>query len=66
MSKRVDKWLKKGRKNCKKGEHWYILQFPNCLYCPVCGHREKDDGTMPEYNTLLVCEMKWEMAGSGG
>ena len=61
MSKKVNKWLKKGLKNCKRGEHWYILQFPDCLYCPICGHEAKvNDSGLPEYNTLLVCGMKFE------
>ena len=63
MSKEVDKWLKEGRKNCKKGEHWYILHYPDYLLCPVCGDKKEVDDMMPEYNGYIVCTPKFEAVG---
>ena len=57
MSKQVDKWLEKGRKNCAKGDHWFIMSFPEYQMCPICGSKRKyDDEKVPllEYNAYIV------------
>ena len=54
MGKKVNKWIKKGRKNCRKGLHWYILSYPDGLVCPICGHKKEEGYMMPEYNCYIV------------
>ena len=55
MSKQVDRWIAKGRKNCANGHHWLILHFPDYQVCPLCGYKAKYDG-MPEFNGFIVSE----------
>jgi len=63
MSQQVDKWLIKGRKNCAKGKHWFIMNFGDYLLCPVCGEKkEVKDIFVTEYNAYLVNEMGFEKA----
>ena len=64
MSKKVDKWLEKGRKNCAKGEHWFKLDYGTYLVCPICGeHYDKVDiNEMNEHNCFLVNSMEFERA----
>ena len=57
MSKQVDRWIAKGRKNCANGHHWLILHFPDYQVCPLCGYKAKYDG-MPEFNGFIVSE-RW-------
>ena len=63
MSRQVNKWLVKGRKNCKKGNHWWIMDFGDYCLCPVCGIEIKTkeltlDGTiLLPFNAYLVNEM---------
>ncbi len=52
--KKVDKWLERGRKNCREGNHWLILDYGDCLICPVCNHKESSGMGMSEYNCFLV------------
>lgn len=55
MSKKVDRWLLKGLKNCAEDRHWFILNYGSHLVCPVCGKEKKpEDGIMEEYNGYLV------------
>ncbi len=62
--KKVEKWLKKGRKNCAKGYHWYIMDYGTYLLCPMCGQRKEKGNVneMTEYNCYLVNPMKFEKA----
>ena len=61
MSKKVNKWLKKGQKNCRKGDHWYVLDYPDHLTCPVCGDIKPSE-SVPEYNTYIVMSPKIQRA----
>ncbi len=57
--KKINKWIEKGRKNCKEGSHWLILHYADYQLCPLCGHKEKyDKGVLPEYNGFIVCSPK--------
>ena len=61
--KAVDRWLKKGRKNCKKGNHWFIMDFGDHLLCPVCGKEirsDRENWRMTEYNAYLVNTPQFE------
>ena len=54
---RVDKWLKKGKENCAKGNHWFVLDYGTYMVCPVCKEiKPKPDGYMMEHNGYVVCE----------
>ncbi len=65
MSRQVDKWIKKGRKHCEKGNHWFVIHYSDYLLCPICGAK-KEAESMPEYNGYIVCEPTFEFAGGGG
>jgi hypothetical protein len=64
MSRQVDRWLKKGRKNCAKGNHWYIMDYGKFCLCPICGKQDQDrkPGHWDEYNVYLVNSMKFKEA----
>ncbi|MBW2345567.1 MAG: hypothetical protein JRF53_16510 [Deltaproteobacteria bacterium] len=55
---KVEKWIASGKKNCKEGNHWHILHYPDYQLCPLCGHRESYSAIVPEFNGYLVREMK--------
>ena len=58
--KKVQKWLVKGKKNCKRGDHWWMLCYGDYFVCPVCGKRISEreltlnGGVLPPFNAYLV------------
>lgn len=63
MSRKVNRWLGFGRERCKKGDHWFVLDFGKYLLCPICGQmKEIERGEMSEYNCWIVTEPKIKKA----
>ncbi len=61
---KIEKWLAKGKENCKRGLHWWILDYGDEYLCPVCGETisaEKltlNGGVLPPFNVYLVRSVK--------
>ncbi|KKN77594.1 hypothetical protein LCGC14_0358690 [marine sediment metagenome] len=69
---KVEKWIAKGKKNCNRGLHWWILDYGDVYLCPVCGKTisEKeltlDGGVLPPFNAYLVSAVRVEIAEEVG
>ena len=66
MSKKVDRWLTYGRKQCANGDHWFIMDYGGYLCCPICGQTQPriKPNELTEYNCYLVNSMKFQKAVS--